>query len=110
MTGEALTKSSSIMCPHGGQASLSTSNSRTKTEGSEVLLETDVHMVSGCPFYQGNSPSPCVKIEWSAGATRVKVDSVPVLKKESTGLCYSPANAMQGNAVIVSTQMKVSTQ
>ena len=98
------------MCPHGGQASLSTSNYRTKAEGTEVLLETDIHMVSGCPFYQGSNPSPCVRIEWSGGSTKVKVDGVPVLKRESTGTCYSAANAVQGTAIIVNTQMKVSTQ
>jgi hypothetical protein len=110
MPGDLLTTASSIQCPHGGQATLTTANSRTSATAN-VLLETDVHIVAGCTFtLPGPKPSPCVKIEWQAGATRAGVNGTPVLVKSSVGLCYSPENAPQGTAVIVNTQMKASAQ
>ena len=108
--GENLTTVSKIMCPHGGQAILPTANAQVSTNGSFWLLETDVHIIAGCPFCIGTYYTPCVRIEWTAGSTRTSVNGTPVLKRESIGMCYSPANAIQGTAIIVSTQMKVKTQ
>jgi hypothetical protein len=38
------------------------------------------------------------------------VNGTPVLTQSSIGMCYSPESAIQGVAVIVNTQMKVSAQ
>jgi hypothetical protein len=111
MPGHILNTASTIMCPHGGQAQLFTSNTRVFACGSPALLETDVHPVVGCPFtLPGPKPSPCVRIEWSAGASRVKVTGVPVLVRSSLGNCFSPEGALQGIAVIVNTQIKDGAQ
>ena len=110
MPGNILTTASSIMCPHGGQAILMTSNARSTADGAPALLQTDVHPVAGCPFFIGLKPSPCIRIEWQAGAARATVDGTPVLVQSSIGLCYSPESAPQGVAVIVNTQMKASAQ
>jgi hypothetical protein len=110
MPGNILTTASSIMCPHGGQATLTTANSKTAA-GAMALLETDVHSVTGCPFtLPGPKPSPCIRIEWSAGATNATVNGTPVLVQSSVGLCYSPESAPQGTAIIVNTQMKASAR
>jgi hypothetical protein len=108
MPGQVLTTASTIMCPHGGSAILMTSNARV-TAGAPVLLETDIHPVAGCPFVIGLKPSPCIRIQWQAGATRVNVNT-PVLVQSSIGICYSPESAPQGIAIIVNTQLKVSAQ
>jgi hypothetical protein len=108
--GEVLTTVSKIMCPHGGQAILTTANAKVSTTRSFWLLETDIHIIAGCPFSIGPVYSPCVRIEWSAGSTRTSVNGTPVLKRESIGKCYSAANALQGIAIIINTQMKVTTQ
>jgi hypothetical protein len=111
MPGHFLTTASTIMCPHGGSAILQTSNTVVKAEGAPVLLETDIHPVAGCPFtLPGPKPSPCVRIEWSAGTTKVKVGGTPALVRSSVGRCISPEGAPQGVAVIVNTQMKVTAQ
>lgn len=111
MPGNMLTTASTVMCPHGGQATLTTSNQRVKAEGSPVLLESDIHTVAGCVFtLPGPKPSPCIKIEWSAGASKNMVNGTKVLVKSSVGKCYSPENAPQGVATIVNTQMKASGQ
>lgn len=107
MPGNILTTNSTIMCPHGGQAQLFTSNVKVNADGAPALLETDIHPVVGCPFtLPGPKPSPCIKIEWSAGASKVTVDGTPVLVQSSIGLCSSPEGAPQGTAIIVNTQVK----
>ena len=91
---------SSIQCPHGGLAILTTANSKARADYGLALLETDVHAVTGCVFTLPNGkPSPCVKIEWKAGAASVKVNGVALLTDSSVGLCYSPENAPQGTAI-----------
>ena len=98
------------MCPHGGRATLFTSNSRSSAGGAPALLESDVHPVVGCPFTVASNYSPCVRIEWSAGANKGTVNGTPVLVKTSIGKCINAGGAVQGVATIVNTQMKVSAQ
>lgn len=109
MPGEVLTISSTIQCPHGGSAILTTSNARVTANGAFALLETDIHPVAGCPFVIGVKPSPCVRIEWAAGATKVTAHAA-VLVRSSIGKCISPEGAPQGVAIVANTQPKVSAQ
>lgn len=114
MPGNVLTISSTILCTHGGSAVLTTANSKVMVQNAPALLESDVHSVAGCPFQipigTGTKPSPCVRIQWSAGATQLQVNGVGVLLQSSVGTCYSPEGAPQGVANIVNTQMKVSAR
>lgn len=111
MAGNLLTLASTIMCPHGGQVILTTSNGKVSAEGGQVLLESDIHSVAGCPFtLPGGKPSPCIRVEWSLGSPRAAVSGTPVLTQTSLGMCYSPESALQGVAVIVNTQMKAMAQ
>jgi hypothetical protein len=109
MPGQVLTTASTIMCPHGGSAILTTSNSRVMAGSAPALLESDIHTVAGCPFVIGLKPSPCVRIQWQAGAARAQAGS-PILTQSSIGICYSPEGAPQGVAIVVNTQPKVSAQ
>ena len=92
-----LTTLSSIQCPHGGTAILTTANTVAQIDGGYALLLTDVHTVVGCPFttpvpkYQ-----PCVTIRWMTGAIQAKVNQTPVLLQTSSGLCYSAEQIPQG--------------
>ena len=95
---------------HGGSAILTTSNSKLMVDNAPALLETDVHSVAGCAFQISGKPSPCIRIQWSGGAAKMKVNGVGVLLQSSIGMCYSPEGAPQGVANIVSTQMKISAQ
>jgi hypothetical protein len=110
MAGNVLTTASTIMCTHGGQVTLFTSNSKVFAQGALALLETDVHPVVGCPFTVGLKYSPCVRIEWSAGSTQVAVNGTPVLTRSSIGKCFGAEGAIQGVATIVNTQPKVSAR
>lgn len=107
MAGNLLTITSTIMCPHGGQVILSTANSRVFAEGAPVLLESDIHSVAGCPFtLPGPKPSPCIRVEWALGTSKVSINGTPALTQSSIGTCYSPENAPQGVALIINTQTK----
>jgi hypothetical protein len=101
------TTSSTILCPHGGQAILSTANKELLIMGCFALLETDVHQVVGCPFAIGTAYHPCVAIHWTMGAKVYKVDGIPVLLKSSVGICCAADQAPQGVAVMVNVQTEV---
>ena len=102
-----LTTASTIQCMHGGQAVLTTQNTALFADGMPVLLESDTALVVGCPFtLPGPKPSPCIKIEWSAGTAQVSVNHTPALIQSSVGICYSAENAPQGVAIIANTQLK----
>ncbi len=103
-----LTTASQIMCPHGGQATLITSNARVSAGGAPVLLEADIHIVAGCPFTIGPKYAPCVRIEWSAGAAMSTIDGFKPLTQSSMGRCIGAEGAPQGVAMIVQTQLKAS--
>jgi hypothetical protein len=110
MPGKLLTTGSTVQCPHGGQATLSTGNSKVSTTAGKVLLESDIHTVAGCAFMIGTKPSPCLRIEWTGGAAKSKVNQTGVLVESSIGLCYSPEGAPQGPATIVMADQKASAQ
>jgi hypothetical protein len=106
--GGVLTTASTVMCPHGGPAILTTSNTRLVIGGMPALLQTDVHSVVGCPFQipfgVGTKPSPCIRIQWLSGTTRLSGAGGGVLVQSSVGLCFSPEGIPQGTAVIAAAQ------
>lgn len=110
MPGQILTTSSTITCTHGGQAILFSANSKVLVDGTPALLETDIHPVAGCPFTIGPKYSPCIRIEWTAGASKLTINETKVLVQSSIGKCISAEGAPQGIALIINTQMKVSGQ
>lgn len=99
-----LTTTSTVMCPHGGQAMLITSNTQALVDGAPMLLQTDVHPIVGCPFTPV-AYSPCVTIRWVTGATQTSIGA-PVLLQNSVGLCLNAAQAPQGTAIVVQVQQK----
>ena len=107
MASRLLTTGSAIQCPHGAPAILSTADAHVSA-GARVLIESDTHTVAGCPYQEGDHSSPCVTIAWSAGARRVKVGGTAPLHEHSLGQCKNPAGAVQGTALVATTQPRVS--
>ena len=107
MPGGVLTTASTVLCPHGGTAILTTANTRLTVGGMPALLQSDVHSVAGCPFQipvgAGTKPSPCIRIEWQTGTTKV---TPGVLVQSSVGVCYSPEGAPQGTAIVANASPK----
>jgi hypothetical protein len=100
MPGLVLNVTATIMCPHGGRAILTTSNSRLLVGGAPALTMADVHMIAGCAFTIALKPSPCLRIQWIPGSTKLMANGVPVITTENVGLCLSPEQAPQGPCVI----------
>jgi hypothetical protein len=100
-----LTTGSSVMCPHGGQAQLLTSNTSALVDGAPALLQTDMHPIVGCAFTPV-AYSPCISIRWVTGSTQAKVGGVPMLLQNSVGLCLNAAQAPQGTAIVLQTQSR----
>ena len=97
-----------IKCPHGGTASAVNSNTRVKVDGNYALVVTDTFTIAGCPFnLPGPKPSPCLTIQWSAEAKKVKVMGKPVLLQSSVGMCKSAEQVVQGTAIVSGAQTRV---
>jgi hypothetical protein len=109
MPGRNLTTASTVQCPHQGIALLLTSNTKAFAEGAPMLLESDVHAVLGCVFVVALKPSPCLRVEWTAGASKVTVNGVKTLIETSVGKCINAENLPQGLAIVQAGQMKVSS-
>jgi hypothetical protein len=96
-----------MMCPHGGQVQVVASQSKVTLGGAPALLAGDTTTVAGCVFTVGPKPQPCLTVQWSAPATKVKIANQAPLLKTSIGLCKSAEGIPQGPVQIVSTQTKV---
>jgi uncharacterized Zn-binding protein involved in type VI secretion len=95
-----------IMCPHGGSASIVPGNSRVMLDGKPAALLTDPCMIAGCPFaLPSGSPAPCLTVQWMTSATRVTVNGTPVLLSNSQGLCMG--GGPPAPPTIAATQVRV---
>ncbi|MEO7336563.1 MAG: hypothetical protein ABIV63_08280 [Caldimonas sp.] len=101
-----LTTTSTVLCPHAGQALLVTTNTEALIDGAPALLATDVHPVVGCTFWSGPTYMPCVSIRWSGGTTQAALHGVPLLLQSSIGVCYNALQAPQGVAIVVQAQTR----
>jgi hypothetical protein len=106
--GEVLTAGSTIMCPHGGTVLAVPSDPKVTLGGDPIVLSTDTFTVGGCPFAPV-SPHPCVLVEWQLPANKSTANSTAILTTESVGMCKSADGAVQGVALIVATQPKVTS-
>lgn len=108
MSGPLVHVAATVMCPHGGQVTAISSNTRVLVGGTPVVTMADQYVVAGCAFtLPGPKPSPCVTAQWLVPAARVQVNGQPVILQSSTGLCSSPEQAPQGPPTIVATQPRV---
>ena len=111
MPGYLLHVSATILCPHGGQATIAPTNSRVKVSGQYVAVVSDTTSVAGCSFQVpvpgGTKPQPCVTVKWLMPALRVKVMGNYVLLKDSQGLCQSAEQIPQGPPNATPTQFRV---
>ena len=107
MPGFLMHVGATAICPHGGQVSIISSNSRVLVGGQPVATLGDTYLVAGCAFtVPPGKPQPCVKVQWLAPAGRVLVGNQPVVLQTSTGLCQSAEQIPQGPPNVVATQVK----
>jgi hypothetical protein len=109
MAGAALTASSVLQCPHGGQVKAVPAQVRAKASA-PLLTASDTFTIVGCAFtLPSGTPSPCLSVKWLVTDTRVKAGGA-TLSAGDTGLCMNGQNAPQGPVSVVNTQQRVKTQ
>ncbi len=97
----------SAVCPHAGQVSTISTNTRVLVSGQPVATLADTYPVAGCPFtVPGPKPQPCVKVQWLVPAARVLVGGQPAILQSSSGLCLSAEQIPQGPPSVLVTQMR----
>lgn len=106
MPGFLLHVGAVAMCPHGGQMSIISSNTRVLVGGQPVATLADTYMIAGCAFTIP-PPQPCVMVKWLSQATRVLVSGTPVILQNSVGLCQSAGQIPAGPPNVVMTQVRV---
>ena len=110
MPGPVVQVGAVTICPHGGQVSAVTSNTRVIVGGAPAVTQSDTYAIVGCVFTVGPKPQPCVSARWLVVATRVTVMGQPVVIQGGTGLCFSAEQAPQGPPTVISTQPRVVAQ
>ena len=96
-----------ISCPHGGTASLQTTQTRVAASGHFAADLSSGWVISGCPFTVGAGPQPCVTIHWITAAARVSVLGNNVVTQASSAVCLSADRIPQGAPVIAVVQQRV---
>lgn len=102
--GKLLNPSSTMMCPHGGTVTASSSNTRAKVDGASILRSSDTFTIAGCPLNIGGSPHPCTTVQWVKTSARTKAVGDFALADDSVGLCLAADQAPQGTVLIQATQ------
>jgi uncharacterized Zn-binding protein involved in type VI secretion len=75
-----------VLCGHGGQASVTSPFPRVKLGGQPAVTLSSLYAVAGCGLSASGSP-PCVTAQWVAGATRVMAGGAPVATAIGSAVC-----------------------
>jgi hypothetical protein len=102
MPGFLLQVGADVLCPHNGQVSEVSINSRVSLSGRPAVVLTDAFAIGACP-----ADPPCVGGQWMTGATRLRIGGQPAILKDSSGICRSSAGQLNGFAQVLTTQTRV---
>ena len=106
MPGFLLHVGATLSCPHGGQISIAPGSPRAKVSGQPVATLSDTFLVTGCAFMVGPKPQPCVQVQWTGPAGRVRAGS-PLLLQDSVGMCLSVEQIPAGPPRVLTSQTRV---
>ncbi|MEU6507866.1 MULTISPECIES: PAAR-like protein [unclassified Streptomyces] len=107
MSGNLVTISATVLCPHGGQANVLPAQSRVLVDGSPAATEADVYTVTGCTFTAGGKADPCTTVRWTGTSARIRINGSPALLQDSTALCHTAEGATQGPPNVTVVQQRV---
>jgi hypothetical protein len=102
MPGSLLQVGADVLCPHNGQVSEVSMNSRVFLSGQPAVVLSDVFAIVGCL-----ADPPCVGVQWITSTTRVRIAGQPAILQNSSGLCQSSIGLINGFAQVVTTQTRV---
>jgi hypothetical protein len=98
-----------VACPHQGQVSIVSSNTRVLLLGQPAATLADTYPTTGCTFtLPGPKPQPCLTVRWLTPATRVLISSQPAILQASSGLCLTAEQIPQGPPTVTVVQGRVS--
>jgi hypothetical protein len=106
MPGFLLHLGATVLCAHGGQAQPTMPNARVLVNGTPTMTMAAPYVVAGCPMVTAGSPTPCVTVQWTTGATRVTSGGQPLLLLDSQAVCMPNGTP----TVVVVTQTRVTGQ
>jgi hypothetical protein len=98
------------VCPHFGQITFITTNTRVLVSGQPVVTVTDLFTIAGCTFTLPTTPpkpQPCVTGRWLTPSLKVLVNGQPAILQSSSGICQSAEQIPQGPPTVVATQIRV---
>jgi hypothetical protein len=108
MPGSLVHVGAAAICPHAGQISIVSTNTRVLLGGQPAATASDTYMVAGCPFtLPVPKPQPCMSVRWLVPALRVRVNGQPAILQTSAGLCQSAEQIPQGPPSVVAVQPRV---
>jgi hypothetical protein len=103
-----LTRSSVILCPHGGMVMhMPYGVSAELINGEPPLMLSDIYTVAGCPQVASGPGMACMSVQWTSHSVTKLINGIPVLTHTSVGLCQSIGGVIQGTAIIASFQTRV---
>jgi hypothetical protein len=91
MPGPLIQIGATLMCPHGGQITITPSGPSPTIDGMPVATIAAVGVVAGCANI-GPNLKPCTTVTWTAGTTQVTMNGVPALLPTSPAVfdCIPP--------------------
>lgn len=96
-----------VLCSHGGQGSPTSVSSRVRVDGQPAAKISTSWTVAGCPFTTPEpAPKPCVTIQFTTPAGRVRIEGEPAVLSTASGICTGPLG-VQGAPNVVQQQMRV---
>jgi hypothetical protein len=99
-----------VICSHGGQAMPGSASTRVRLSGQPAVNLSHAYQIAGCPFATPEpAPKPCTSVQWTAPATRVRIEGNPAVLSTSSGLTLGPLG-VQGAPQAVATQTRVRGQ
>lgn len=104
-----LHQGATVMCTHGGMATPVTASLRVKLGGQPATTVAHTYTIAGCPFTTPDGPKPCTTVQWTAPATRVRIEGQPALLSTSQGVTIGPLGT-QGTPMAVAQQVRVRGQ
>jgi hypothetical protein len=111
MPGFLLHVGAVVQCTHMAPANTPPTQPRVLVSGQPVATTANQYLITGCPFFIALKPSPCIRIQWTAPATRVLINGLPALMTPAPGpapgLCLSPEQAPQGPPMVTAVQARV---
>lgn len=102
-------RSAQGLCDHQGVATPTVAAENVKINGQAVLTVPSTFSVAGCTLNASGSPVPCVTLMFTQGASKVRINQMPVLLDNARPQANGPLG-VQGAGSLKAVQQTVKAQ